>query len=255
MDNNHEESSNLAELWTSISDLMSGLMLVFLLIAVAFMIEIKNSTKDQIDYKNRLEKILKNYTLLEKELSDDLREAFPEDFLKKWDIELTKDNTFRFLSPDVKFENGSSKVRAGFKFRLQHFFPKYVEILSKSKYRDFIEEIRVEGHTSSVWFGISKKEDYLKNLELSQDRARAVLTYCINLPEVQDSFNWLTSVFRANGLSSAKLLDENRELISISGLPEDEEQSRRVEFRIMTKARKALDELEKLREDMENRKK
>ena len=174
--------------------------------------------------------------------------------MEEWDIEITQDNSFRFNSPDVKFATGSAKITGGFKYRLKDFFPKYVEILSQDKYRNHIEEIRVEGHTSSSWWGDDRKSNYLKNLELSQDRARAVLNFSINLSKVRRNFDWLTSVFRANGLSSAKLLDENRELISISGNLEDEEQSRRVEFRIMTKSKKALAELEKLRQEMESRK-
>ena len=253
MEKENEEAHGLAELWTSISDLMSGLMLVFLLIAIAFMLEIQQSSKDQIDYKEKLEQILENYTVIEKELHDDLRKEFPKEYLAEWEITITQDNTFRFNSVDVKFRQGTNKISGGFKYLLADFFPKYIAVLSQEKYRDHIEEIRVEGHTSSAWYGNSKRVDYLKNLELSQDRARAVLTYAIGLSKIRNDFDWLVSVFRANGLSSAKLLDENGQLKSISKLPEDKELSRRVEFRIMTKSRKALEELEKLRQEMSKR--
>ena len=246
----NREDMELSELWTSISDMMSGLMLVFLLIAVAFMVEVTRNTKDQIDYKKRLEEIIRQYIELEHDLQEELKITFPKEYWEKWDIEILPDNTVRFNSPDVKFSRGSAKVTPGFKYLLNDFFPKYVNVLNQPKYRDFIEEIRIEGHTSSIWFGRSEKEDYLKNLELSQRRAKAVLEYCINRPEVQKDFQWLTSVFRANGLSSSKLLDVNGELVSVSGKPEDPERSRRVEFRVQTKAHKALEKLEQLRQEM-----
>ena len=68
---------------------------------------------------------------------------------------------------------------------------------------------------------------YLGNAELSQARAFEVLKYCFNQKAIDSQKNWLIEVLRANGLSFAKPL-------------EDESKSRRVEFRVITKADKNL---------------
>ena len=54
-----------------------------------------------------------------------------------------------------------------------------------------------------------------------------MLKYCFNLTSIDGYKEWLIKVFRANGLSFAKPL-------------EDDDKSRRVEFRVITKANKDL---------------
>ena len=99
---------------------------------------------------------------------------------------------------------------------LDDFFPRYVRILSLPKYQANIEEIRIEGHTSSGWQSATTLEDrYLGNAELSQARAFEVLKYCFNQKSIDSQKTWLMEVLRAN-------------------------KSRRVEFRVITKADKNL---------------
>ena len=91
------------------------------------------------------------------------------------------DNTIRFREPEVLFDTGDRYVKQRFKDILDDFFPRYVRILSLPKYKANIEEIRIEGHTSSSWQSASTLESrYLGNAELSQARAFEVLKYCFN---------------------------------------------------------------------------
>ncbi|MDE7217428.1 MAG: OmpA family protein, partial [Helicobacter sp.] len=123
-----------------------------------------------------------------------------------------------------------------FKKVLDSFFPRYIAILSSPKYRDSIEEIRIEGHTSSEWKASHDlAERYLENASLSQARAFSVLQYCFNLPNVRER-DWLISVLRANGLSFAKPL-------------ETDALSRRVEFRTITKSRQKIQEIFNIKEE------
>ncbi|MDE6044852.1 MAG: OmpA family protein, partial [Helicobacter sp.] len=99
-----------------------------------------------------------------------------------------------------------------------------------------IEEIRIEGHTSSEWKASHDlAERYLENASLSQARAFSVLQYCFNLPNVRER-DWLISVLRANGLSFAKPL-------------ETDALSRRVEFRTITKSRQKIQEIFNIKEE------
>ena len=87
-----------------------------------------------------------------------------------------------------------------------NFFPRYIRILSIPKYKENIEEIRIEGHTSSEWLNeIDSDRSYFKNMELSQDRTRSVLEYVLILVEGRQK-EWCRTRITANGLSSSKLI-------------------------------------------------
>ncbi len=254
-----KDNQDSAEEWMAISDLMSGLMLIFLLIAISFMVQVQKDKdkvlleKEYLEkvllenqlYKAKLEQISKEFAGVEGALNKAFLAEFTPEELEKWNVEILKDNTIRFTSPEILFLKGKSDLNIIFKFILEDFFPRYIKVLSQKQFVNHIEEIRIEGHTSSKW-NSSKRESYRKNLQLSQERARAVLNFIINRSEVINQFDWLTSVFRANGLSSSKLIyDDNGK--------EDIDASRRVEFRVMTKSREALRKLEKLRLDMKDK--
>jgi outer membrane protein OmpA-like peptidoglycan-associated protein len=105
-----------------------------------------------------------------------------------------------------------------------------VKILSSEKYRDSIEEIRIEGHTSSIWNSSTPPDSaYFLNMALSQSRTRSVLQYTLLLPQVADQRDWLKAHLTANGLSSSK------RIMKADGT-ENQDGSQRVEFRVRTNA-------------------
>ncbi|RLA78134.1 MAG: hypothetical protein DRG78_15845 [Epsilonproteobacteria bacterium] len=201
----------------SISDMMSGLMLVFLFIAIGFMIEMQSQ-------KDSMKDIAISYRDSKVNLNEVLYDEF-EDDLKKWEANITKDNTVIFNSPKVLFEVNKSDLNFEFKTVLEEFFPRYVKILTSKQYKDEIKEIRVEGHTSDKWASTSsKKEIYLNNMKLSQSRAYEVLSYCYSLEDEVTKKNrpWLEKFFRANGMAFSELKDIKK--------------ARRVEFTIQMKS-------------------
>ena len=220
--------------WISISDMMAGIMMIFLLIMISFMLlshknqeELSKQNKILSEINEKMRSIAQHYSNLQAELYVDLQKEFAKD-LARWDAQIDMDNTIRFREPEVLFDAGDRYVKQRFKDILDDFFPRYVRILSLPKYKTNIEEIRIEGHTSSSWQSASTLESrYLGNAELSQARAFEVLKYCFNQKAIDSQKNWLIEVLRANGLSFAKPL-------------EDESKSRRVEFRVITKADKNL---------------
>jgi outer membrane protein OmpA-like peptidoglycan-associated protein len=213
--------------WSPIADIMSGLMIVFLFISVSYMINVK---KD----KDEIEKIAVTYQRTQIELYNDLKNEFSHD-LEKWGAEIDSQKlSFRFKEPDVLFDAGSSNIKPKFKAILDDFFPRYVKMLYDEKYKSDIEEIRIEGHTSSEWqYKITEIQAYFNNMELSQNRTRSVLEYVLNNTSLDnDKKDWVKKTTTANGLSSSKLIFSNGE--------EDKEKSRRVEFRVLTNADTAL---------------
>lgn len=210
--------------WLPISDLMSVLMMVFLLIAISYMIKV---TADQA----RIEEVAVTYNKLQVELYEDLRLEFEKD-LQEWDAEIDKNSlSVRFKSPEILFQQGSDEISPKFKTILSDFFPRFIGILHKEEYRNDVDEIRIEGHTSTEWrIKTTEQQAYIFNMELSQDRTRNVLDYVLSYTALDSSLmDWTRANLTANGLSSSKVIrDENGS--------ENKLLSRRVEFRVRTNA-------------------
>lgn len=210
--------------WLTVSDLMSGLMVIFLFIAISYI-------RPMLNEKNRIESIAVTWQASETALADALDAEFTKDF-DRWNAELDHDAlTVRFKAPEVLFANARSDIKPQFQEILRDFFPRYLKVLAQ--FKDSIEEVRIEGHTSSDWGGMTSNAAYFKNMELSQARTRAVLEYALNLPESGAYRPWADEHLIANGLSSS------RPIRSGDGI-EDPDRSRRVEFRVRTNAKREI---------------
>ncbi|MBM9518345.1 OmpA family protein [Desulforhopalus vacuolatus] len=216
--------------WVSISDLMSVLMIIFLFIAISYM---HNVQQNQLNVK----KVAVAYQELQIDLYLELWEEFKED-LPSWKAVIEKETlSIRFEEPEVLFAIGSSQLSIKFETILNDFFPRYIRIISSEKYNANIEEIRIEGHTSSEWNDSSlEMEAYFNNMKLSQNRTRSVLQYCMGLIQEPEVLMWSKKYLTANGLSSS------RPIFTSEGL-EDRLKSRRVEFRTKTNAEKKVVEI------------
>ena len=220
-------SSN-SRVWISVSDMMTGLMMVFLFIAVVFM-ERVNAEKE----------VVKKIAETQEEYQVDLYRSLVIEFkdeLSKWNAEVLADTTVRFNEPDVLFNVGSKAIKPRFEAILSEFFPRYISVLANEKFRGNIEEVRIEGHTSSAWEDSKTLEErYLNNAQLSQARSFTILDFCFRLPTITPYQSWLTTVLRANGLAFANPV--------LVGGVEDQALSRRVEFKVKTKASEKIDQI------------
>lgn len=201
--------------WIPLADLMTGLMMMFMLIAVLYMLKVNSAVSDYSTSKNQL--------------GQDLCQEFSGD-LKEWAANCDEENlVIRFKSPDVLFDTGQADLKPQFEDILSDFFPRYIAILSQEKYINSIEEIRIEGHTSSKWSaGTPANEAYFLNMQLSQARTLSVLRYVLSEKKIPNQ-EWAKSLLTANGLSSSKLI------YGEDGA-EDSHGSQRVEFKIRTNA-------------------
>jgi outer membrane protein OmpA-like peptidoglycan-associated protein len=219
------------EHWISISDMMSGLMMVFLFIAVSYMLI-------AVREKERIKEIAVTYNHVKDKLYAALENEFRDD-LPKWNATIDRPSlSLRFKSPDVLFEKGEYVIKPEFRDILADFFPRYVSILTGEEYRNEIVEIRIEGHTSSEWHHeVPENLAYLLNMELSQNRTRSVLNNVLSLQDdrVSSQKIWLKKFLTANGLSSSKPI--------MNGNAEDRAASRRVEFRVRTNAEQRIEKI------------
>ena len=234
------------EHWVSISDVMAGLMVIFLFIAISYMVNEKSKTERIRSMRDNIEQLLHAYTNLQADLSEELQTEFEgtpakrQQFQVKWQGHLDMATlSIRFKKP---FTQGDATVPNAFKNVLRDFFPRYIAILTKSEYKDSISEIRIEGHTSSEWHNrIGVDRAYYNNMKLSQDRSRNVLQYVLEMRHAQVTQNkeWIKKYLTANGLSSSKLIFN-------SDGNQNAEESRRVEFRVVTKSEKLINEIQQL---------
>lgn len=213
--NNSQDSG---EHWLTVSDLMAGLMIVFLFIAIVFMM-ITQKENDKI------KDVAVAYQQNQVAIFEALQKEFKHD-LSKWGATIDKETlAFNFQSPDVLFANNKSVLSDAYKVILNDFFPRYIKVLAP--YRASLDEIRIEGHTSSAGLrGSTKAQAYFYNMQLSQGRTRAVLEYGYDL--MPDESDWITENIAAVGFSSSRLITQN-------GI-EDAASSRRVSFRAITNA-------------------
>lgn len=210
------------EHWLTVSDLMAGLMMVFLFIAIAFMRHVSIE-------RDKIKDVAVAYQQNQVAIFDALHAEFEQD-LPKWEASIDKETlSFQFDSPEVLFDSGESTLKAEFKEILETFIPRYLKVLDQ--YRDSIDEVRIEGHTSSEWGNGTHPDDaYFFNMTLSQNRTRSVLNYSYLLPQLStEQRGWVMSSFAAVGLASSRLkLNEDGS--------ENKQKSRRVSFRVITNA-------------------
>lgn len=219
--------------WMSVSDLMTGLMVIFLFVAVAYMIQVQDN-----------QSVLTEYVETKQHLHDRLVNEFKGD-TAKWKMVVGRDLSMKFREPEVLFAQGSDELQPKFMEILDEFIPRYLEILLTDSLRSRIREIRIEGHTDDLRMVKFGSDPYLSNVLLSQKRAYNVLSYIRNLESFEnytaDQRKLLDFWFTANGLSYGKALDSKDRYAALSNDSIDRAKSRRVEFRIVTTGEEVLE--------------
>ncbi len=212
--------------WISLSDLMTGLMLIFLLIVVMMQ---ENTQKTLVRYENT-----------KREIHDALQKKFAYE-LQSDKVKISQDLVVRFQETEALFEQDQATLSPYYKKVLDNFIPKYLTVLQDERFKENIQEVRIEGHTGNV---SQRHPEYTDLVELSQNRARAILRYFVSsgafkdLPKRDKQF--LRFKLMANGFGNGRMVDEEGEYVLNSS--KSPQNTRRVEFRIMTDAEQKLEE-------------
>ena len=208
---NAEGDNNI--FWTTMSDLMLGLAIVFMTL---FVFAMTGFTQDSVRQKMK-----------QVEVSNELVEQ-----LKRENIEAQVDK----LSGDVKildlelFEVGSYELSPRGKKYLDKFVPIYVNtVFSNDDIVEQIDAIIIQGHTDSQSFSGVKDPDehYVKNMTLSLQRANSIAEYMFKTRYNKQYTTKLKSFLAVEGRSSS-------DPVMING-KEDLDKSRRVELRLKTR--------------------
>jgi outer membrane protein OmpA-like peptidoglycan-associated protein len=232
-------SERTEDYWITVSDLMAGLMVIFLFIAIAYMIKVQKQY-DAFVY------LRKEYIEAQEAIAKKLETEFEKD-LRIWDAEIDKKTlSVIFLEPDVMFDKNEARIKTRFKEILKDFFPRYIDALTTAKFtfgdstylaKDKIAKIRIEGHSSPEWkMNTPERLAFQNNMDLSQRRASSVLRYSLDKIKGAD-YDWIKRHILAVGYSSS----EAKYDFSTNQI--DNEASRRVEFRVVMDAQQLLYEI------------
>lgn len=204
--------------WLSVSDLMAGLMMVFLCISIVMM-------RSMMEEREKIRALAQSYRDNQLAIYQTLMREF-EDDLPRWGATIDRDRLIiAFNNSDAMFSTGATEMNRDAQRVMEDFFPRYIAALKP--YRGSIRAIHIEGHTSSEWGASgSSRDNYFNNLRLSQNRSREVLHFVHNLVPAEEVPGILALV-AAVGYSSA------RPVLRADG-SEDPEKSKRVAFRVIT---------------------
>ena len=192
--------------WLSNSDLMAGLMIIFLFISIGF---IREKAPEVVGSQDYVLNYLSFTDSKENEIDENLEQEFTDEEKKEWQLEIIpEENLIRFNAPDVMFSQSNYKLNDRFKTIINSFFPRYVKVLSK--FGSLISEIRIEGHTSSEWKDVTQDRAYIKNMVLSQERTISVLNESLNslakFKLSEKEIKWAFDKVSASGLSSRSII-------------------------------------------------
>ncbi len=202
--------------WLSLINLMLGLMMVFFFIAIVFM---SNNLQDKVK-SPFFDDEIQNET--QASIYYALQTEFQAEILK-WNAHLDKNTlSFDFLSSDLYFIEGGKRLSENYEKILSDFFPRYINVIKK--FRDDIEELRIEAHTSTNWkLDSTEEEAYFNNLRLSQIKTGEVFQFVYSL--VPKETYWIKRNVIAVGFSSSKAR-------IVKGI-EDIQKSKRISFRVI----------------------
>jgi outer membrane protein OmpA-like peptidoglycan-associated protein len=202
-----EESNSPDHLSSSLTDLMTSLMVIFILLLLVFVQ--RTGAKDPAAAARLLA-----------ELEKQLKPGAPDSPMIK-----QEQNRILLIAPErlMSFESGSSALSDKGKGFLQQKLPAIAGILYDTRFRDGIESIVVQGHSDlQVFKGLPPDESRNRNLELSQQRAMEVVKTALTdlkatPPEEQ---SWFVGKLSASGrgqqdCSADDAQDECRKVIFV----------------------------------------
>ena len=206
-----EDGGNI--FWITMTDLMTGLVLVF--IVMFFYVYIHNHAQQ-----------------MEQSLAQENANKTLQESLKNEKIEASVDPVSGVVKiSDLElFDVNSYKLSPKGKLYLNKFAPAYFDSIFSNKYLDEnIDKIIIQGHTDSQTFvgKYSDDEQYMKNMELSLKRAYEVANYMTNTSYNKINGKRLRKMIIVEGASFSSPIVENGK--------ENHSKSRRVELKLVMK--------------------
>ncbi|HBW34736.1 OmpA family protein [Desulfosporosinus sp. BICA1-9] len=217
--------------WLSFSDLMSSLLIIFLLVSVYMLLDYKKAAAQAVAVSNELQDArseLEKFT----SINDDIIKKIKEEFGDSLYIDDTGTLT---LQSDLLFDSGKSELKAVGKEFIRKNMPRYFGILLKDpEIRSNIAKIIIEGYTDDLG-------DYHYGLDLSHDRALSVYTFIYNDPEFAGYREDLKNYIILTGRSETGFLKQMQD----ESVEDWRARNRRVEIKFELKYQEIFEYLKK----------
>lgn len=144
------------------------------------------------------------------------------------------------FSSDVLFRYGSAALTPESQASLREIIPMYLDVLMQDRFREYIAEIIIEGHTDT-------DGGYDMNMELSCDRAYSVAKFCMDSRNglSEEKIEQLKSILTVNGRSYSQPVY----ITDVQGNPTDQVNmaaSRRVEIKFRLKEDEMIEKIAEL---------
>ncbi|GIN74858.1 membrane protein [Bacillus sp. J14TS2] len=149
--------------WPSFTDLLTTILLCFMLIFIIMMVTKSLQIKEM---KQTIDQIMG----VRSQLVEDLKTEFKDSAAG---IEVDEKTGAMIFNTEILFPYDQSELKPASLEFLDEFVPKYLDVLLKSGYEDYVAEIIIEGHTD-------RDGSYLYNLRLAQDRSYSVADYILS---------------------------------------------------------------------------
>ena len=208
--------------WISFSDLMSGVLIVFILLFIYKILDYQNNIESK-------EKMIQDLSSTRMQIISMLQEEFEKENI---DIVIDPKTGAIRLSEAILFDYGENNLKDEGKVFLERFIPIYAKILFGSEeIKSQVSQIIIEGHTDT-------EGDYIFNLQLSQERALSVVEHLLRPEFNYENKHDLQYVLTANGRSFSETI--NNEDGSVNA-----DASRRVEIKFRLNEEETLMEIQK----------
>lgn len=216
--------------WITMTDLMLGLVIVFMLLFVFAITGYGEKTEQVSHLKKKLKTLTKKERIYySRKFSAEIKKELQAQGLDA-DIDA---NTAQVKISNVELFNlNSYELSESGKAYLDKFFPEYINTLLKNdKVRKNLHHIIIEGHTDSHSFYGAKtqEEQFLKNMNLSLLRANSIADYMFKTNYDKKYTKDLTKLVIIEGKSFT-------EPVLTKDKKEDFDASRRVELSLLFKA-------------------
>ncbi len=211
----------------SFSDILAGLLAIFILALVALMIRLDEQTAKAQETRQEVEQALQELARV-----DELRRELLEELKQKlsaYDVQVEITDNHSVLSiPETQlhFASGRYRIPENKTQTLEVIGEVLLNALQRAKRLEFIETIFIEGHTDSQ----PLKRSPMGNWGLSAYRAIAVWQYWTQSPGKQSAF---LSMKNRHGkpLFSVSGYADTRRLIMPDITPEAQQKNRRIDLR------------------------
>lgn len=218
--------------WVTMSDLFLGMFMVFATLFFAFVTNSgQGSQAAQEATQEMVQEVVQEMERqnIKVRLIDETKPEQTHDPKEKVNVEMDPQTGLVRISDLQLFALNSSELTPQGKAFLNKFIPVYFDCIYKKDLSQYISTVVIQGHTDTTNFrgNYSIEQQYMKNMNLSMNRAYNVADFvfikCSNKPYQRS----LTHTIKVEGASSSRP-------IIING-KEDKSKSRRVELRLMLK--------------------